>query len=34
MPKAAGFIIKDAEVRNMWAPIEVVLAVKGSDYST
>jgi ubiquinone/menaquinone biosynthesis C-methylase UbiE len=26
---AAGFAIKDAQVRKMWAPIEIVLAVKG-----
>jgi ubiquinone/menaquinone biosynthesis C-methylase UbiE len=31
MLAAAGFTIKEAEVSRMWAPIEIVLAVKGSD---
>jgi ubiquinone/menaquinone biosynthesis C-methylase UbiE len=34
MLAAAGFTIKEAEVRKMWAPIEIVLAVKGSDPAT
>jgi ubiquinone/menaquinone biosynthesis C-methylase UbiE len=34
MLTAAGFAIKEAEVRRMWAPIEIVLAVKGSGPST
>ena len=31
---AAGFAIKEAEVRRMWAPIEIVLAVKESGPAT
>src|ERR1700733_2397354 len=34
MLTAAGFAIKEAEVRRMWAPIEIVLAVKGIGPST
>jgi ubiquinone/menaquinone biosynthesis C-methylase UbiE len=31
---AAGFTIKEAELRRLWAPIEIVLAVKGGDPAT
>ena len=34
MLTVAGFEIKDAEVRRMWAPIEIVLAVKGNEPAT
>ncbi len=27
----AGFRVQEAEVRRMWAPVEIVLAVKESD---
>jgi hypothetical protein len=31
--RAAAFAIKEAEVRRMWALIEIVLAMKGSAIS-
>ncbi len=34
MLTAAGFRIQEAEVRRMWAPIEIVLAVKGNEPAT
>jgi demethylmenaquinone methyltransferase/2-methoxy-6-polyprenyl-1,4-benzoquinol methylase len=34
MLTAAGFTIQEAEVRRMWAPVEIVLAVKESDSAT
>jgi demethylmenaquinone methyltransferase/2-methoxy-6-polyprenyl-1,4-benzoquinol methylase len=34
MLTAAGFTIQEAEVRRLWAPVEIVLAVKGSEPAT
>jgi demethylmenaquinone methyltransferase/2-methoxy-6-polyprenyl-1,4-benzoquinol methylase len=34
MVTAAGFTIEDAELRRLWVPIAIVLAVKGSNPAT